>query len=398
MHHFLKPYVRTFISAFATIGTASSGALATLDARFFHDFPVTATADSGPGSLRQAIDDVNAHCLIPDGSNPADPCRITFAIAGPPQPGGWFTIEPESPFPEIAATDLTVDGEMQTAIADSNPLGPEVFLLGDRAGVIDGLRFRVSRLLLRGLAIGGFAQNGVLVQGGGAIRNNYLGIDPTGRVAVPNGLRGLMSSAGLEVTGNVISGNRRSGIFFASQGSSGALVTNNRIGVAAASDDPVPNGASGIFFGEFSRPSVVAGNVIGNSGDFGIAVARTAGVGATHNRIFNSGQGAIDNGLDGPTRDSYTPSITSARYDPATQTTTISGTTFTRGPGFTTVELYANGSVDALGFAEAEDYLGSVKVVPEDVSFTLTVPRDLRDFGEDPRQVTTEFGRAVRAQ
>jgi len=51
-------------------------------------FPVTTTADSGPGSLRQAILNANA--------NPG-PDQITFAIPG----GGLHTITPPSPLPTI---------------------------------------------------------------------------------------------------------------------------------------------------------------------------------------------------------------------------------------------------------------------------------------------------------
>jgi hypothetical protein len=411
VHHFFAPYLRTGFVAYATIGNQPSGG-ASLDAAFYRYSTVTTASDDGPGSLRQAIADVNANCSFAVNVK-SYPCKIAFQIGDALPTEGWFTIAPESPLPAIVANDVAVDGESQTAIADSNPLGPEIFLLGEDAGAIDGLRFRGSRLLLRGLAIGGFAQNGLLVQGNGAILNNYLGVDPTGRRAVPNGLRGLMASGSLQVIGNVISGNRRSGIFFANESGPGVTVTNNRIGVAAATDDPLPNGASGIFFGELSRPALVSDNVIGNSGDFGIAIARTSQIGATHNRIFNSGQSGIDVGLDGPTSDAYTPSITSVHYDAATGTTTISGTTFSRTPGFTIVEFYANKSVNAAGFAQAEDYLGSVKVPADTTPFTFTVARDLRglfvdaaaviqiypwDIGETIRQVTTELGRAVLVQ
>lgn len=409
VHHFLRPYVRTYIQAIATIGGATPAAVNVSDVRFFHDFPVTATADSGPGSLRQAIDDVNAHCVFADPYD-ADPCRISFALGGIPE-NRWSTIAPVSPLPEIAASDITIDGTTQTKIADSNPDGPEVFLLGDHAGDVDGLRLRASFVSVRGLAVGGFARNGIYVQGSGAVRDCYLGVDPTGRTAAPNGLRGLMSASGLEVTGNVIGGNRRSGIFFTV--GSYASVTNNRIGVAAASDDPLPNGASGIFIGEYSNNVTIADNVIANSGDFGIALARTAMVTTLHNRIFNSRWGAIDVGLDGPTLNNHTPTITSVRYDATSGTTTITGTAFAPTPGFTTVQIYANHDVGVDGFAEEEEYLGSATVRFETQPFTLTVPRDLRglfidaysvlrlDYGggiEPATDVTSELSLPLRAE
>jgi hypothetical protein len=409
VHHFLRPYVRTYIQAFATIGGATPAAVNISDVRFFHDFPVTTTADSGPGSLRQTIDDVNAHCVFADPYD-ADPCRISFALGGIPE-NRWMTIAPASPLPEIVASDITIDGATQTKIGDSNPDGPEIFILGDRAGDVDGLRLRSPFLFVRGLAVGGFARNGIYAQGSGTITNCYLGIDPTGRTAAPNGLRGLMSETGLTVSGNVIGGNRRSGIFFTS--GYATSVTNNRIGVAAASDDPLPNGASGIFIGEYSRDVTIADNVIGNSGDFGIALARTALVTTLRNHIFNNRWGAIDVGLDGPTLNNHTPTITSVRYDAAAGTTTIAGTAFAPIPGFTTVQIYANRDIGIDGFAEAEEYLGSVTVRLETQPFTLTVPRDLRglfidaysilrtDYGggfEPATDETSELSRPLRAE
>jgi hypothetical protein len=409
VHHFLRPYVRTYIQAIATIGGATPGAVNVSDVRFFHDFPVTTTADSGPGSLRQAIADVNTNCAFDDPYN-ADPCRISFGIGGIPE-NRWLAITPATPLAQIVASDITIDGATQTAVGNSNPDGPEIYLLGDHAGDVDGLRIRAPFLFVRGLAVGGFARNGIYVQGSGTIRDCYLGVDPTGSNASPNGLRGVMSETGLTVTGNVIGGNRRSGIFFTN--GYGATITNNRIGVAAASDDPLPNGASGIFIGEYSNNITIADNVIGNSGDFGIALARTALVSTLRNRIFNSRWGAIDVGLDGPTLNNHTPTITSVRYDAAAGTTTITGTAFAPTPGFTTVHIYANHDVGVDGFAEEEEYLGNVTVRFETQPFTLTVPRDLRglfidaysilrtDYGggiEPAWDMTSELSRPVRAE
>jgi hypothetical protein len=422
VHHFLVPYLRTGFHASATIGGQAPFAVTNIDAPFYRYFNVTTPADDGAGSLRQAIVDANANCFFAPDVKPY-PCKIAFQIGEAVPASGWITIEPESPLPEIVATDVTVDGESQTAIADSNPQGPEVFLLGDRAGVIDGLRFRGIRVLLRGLAIGGFAQNGVLVQtggdirsnyldssgSGGAIRNNYLGVDPTGRLAVPNGLRGLMSRSGLEVIGNVISGNSRSGIFMVF--GDGAVISGNRIGVAAASNDPLPNGASGIFVGgerNFVMEARISDNVIGNSGDFGIAMGSTTAT-VQRNTIFNSGHGGIDVGLDGPTS-AGTPAITSVHYDATKDQTVIEGTASAPVPGFTTVYIYANHNVGTDGFAEGEQFLGSVKVTGYVSAFTFAAPGDLRDlyvdaysilrvdYGDAAWDTTSEFCRPLHAE
>src|ERR1700682_1852559 len=74
-------------------------------------FQVTNTSDSGPGSLRQAIDDVNASC-----STTTNPCGIELVIDTPPPPSGWFTLQPLSPLPTIAAFDVRIDGEEQARL------------------------------------------------------------------------------------------------------------------------------------------------------------------------------------------------------------------------------------------------------------------------------------------
>ena len=61
----------------------------------------------------------------------------------------------------------------------------------------------------------------------------------------------------------------RSGIFLAD--SSAAQIRDNRIGVAAASDDAIGNGASGIYVGDHGT-AIIEHNVIANSLDFGVAV------------------------------------------------------------------------------------------------------------------------------
>jgi hypothetical protein len=77
---------------------------------------VTNTADSGAGSLRQAILDANAI---------AGPQTITFAIAG----GGHQVITPLSALPTITNT-VTIDGTSQPGYAGT----PLIELSGTNAG------------------------------------------------------------------------------------------------------------------------------------------------------------------------------------------------------------------------------------------------------------------------
>jgi hypothetical protein len=117
-------------------------------------FPVTSTADSGPGSLRQAILDINQACTaVPE------PCAPAFQLDGPVPVEGWFTIRPLSPLPPVTAAYAIVDGRSQTLhTGDTNSAGPEVMLDGSSAAWGHGLQFDGARLAVTDLAIGNFPE------------------------------------------------------------------------------------------------------------------------------------------------------------------------------------------------------------------------------------------------
>jgi parallel beta-helix repeat protein len=382
-----------------------------VDAVFYRFFKVTNVADGGPGSLRQAIIDANAACSSDDGKLP---CSIRFEIPSPVPAEGWFTIAPRTPLPRITVTDLMVDGDAQTVFTgNSNPAGPEIFLAGGQAGVdAEGLDLYTAIAHVRGLAVGGFAGNGIrsltrplaFLARHQIIERNFLGTDPTGTTAVPNGLRGLTgdSFAG-EITGNVISGNRRSGVFLTNF--SNATIRDNRIGLAAASDDPLGNGASGIYVGENSG-ALLEHNVIANSSDFGVAIHRSSQLQILENRIFHNAQPGIDIGLDGPTLDGA-PQITSERFDASTGETVVEGVIheppIANYPRTVTAYVYANTRDEAGG----EIFLGAA-VANENGQFALRYRADmtgkyidamkfqLTDFGDGIARESSEFGPRTR--
>lgn len=375
----------------------------TRDATFYREFPVTSAADDGPGSFRQAILDTNAEC-------PSMPCRIDFEISEPVPAEGWYTIAPASPLPEVLALDIAIDGERQTSIGgDTNPKGPEVFLDGRGVGTADGLTIlgvRGAKATLRGLAIGGFPGNGILVlKSVMLVEDNYIGVDPTGTVPVPNGLRGIMGDGySAEIRNNVLSHNTRSGIFLWHN----AKIHDNRI---------ESNGASGIFLGGESGfdDSVIVNNIITGNHDFGIAVPHRNVVDVRANSIAHNAGGGIDVGLDGrtlETDDSFlgpvvAPHIDSARFDAASGDTIIEGPT-PFGFSLRTIYLYANTTLDPGGFAEGERFLGSPQFLAGG-RFTLRVHEDLRGLFVDGNttvthndlivtHATSEFGPPVRVE
>ena len=225
-------------------------------------YAVTSTADSGPGTLRDAITAANA--------NPG-PDAITFDLPGP----GPFTIKPTSGILPNITDRLSIDGTTQSGF-DPSTHAPVVVLDGrglDLSGAkADGSSVRgleilhSSGIVLNGAShcviagnylgndgthVGGGASAGVLVSdsasydliggptaadrnvisGNGygvyilghaahiAIQGNYIGTDATGTHALSNGEAGVYDSGGYADViggtgggeGNLISGNRSNG-------------------------------------------------------------------------------------------------------------------------------------------------------------------------------------------
>jgi hypothetical protein len=239
------------------------------------------------------------------------------------------------------------------------------------------------------LAINGFLGNGISLRNfngsspfacKSSIQDNYIGTDPTGSVAVPNyrGIGTIQSNSpfyfGSVISGNVLSGNIRSGL--------SALagiwdIRENRIGVKAHSDEPLPNGASGIYLDRGVYRSTLFSNVIAFNREMGIAVdPGTLYTDITTNRIWGNGGLAIDDGLDGPSVSVMgdngpinVPLVTSAVYDPAKNQTTIRGSA----PGGE-VEVFVSDAAGPAGSGDAQRLLG----YPSGGDFVLTVPGDLR--------------------
>lgn len=364
-------------------------ATAHLSLSAFQWFKVTTTADDGAGSLRDAITRMNAEC----SGYPHPPCKIAFAIEEA-APADHHVLEPLTPLPAITVWGV-VDGSTQTTrIGDTNPLGPEIVLHGSRLASGHGLEIEAQGVTVKDLVVNGFPGDGIRITKTGyfrAIENCYIGTDATGRIAVPNALRGIAIDIADPYSGttvlrnNVISGNLRSGVFAAA--GNGIALMSNRIGISAG-NDPVPlgNGASGVYYGAATSGGSLQANVIAYNQHAGIAMDRNARWVAIHaNTIFANGGLGIDYGLDGTTPNATSapeiyrelpnyPTITAAQFDAASGTTTIEGKVDgTWRPYVANVELFANDTADA----EAQVYLGRVPLDPN-LRFSLSVSQDLR--------------------
>ncbi len=155
------------------------------------NFTVTNTADSGAGSLRQAILDANATV----GTD-----TITFNISGA------TTIQPASELPPI--TDpVTIDGYTQSGAVLNSTCGGtatlQIVLNGASAGVAaNGLTLGTgsSGSTVRALVINGFDGNGIEIgSSNNQIQGNFIGTSQNGAMAIANNSNGIAVISG---TGN----------------------------------------------------------------------------------------------------------------------------------------------------------------------------------------------------
>jgi len=420
---------QTFFMTASVHTTAPEGNISdnrvVVETQVFREFYVTeANGDALAGAIGQA----NVNCR--DGY----PCKIAFRLSNPPAEG-YFTIKPTAALPRITAPSLSIDGSTQTRLTgDTNPNGPEIFIDGSAIDG-DGIVYdSPCSLDVGSLAVGHFGQAAVSVLGslyrscstsGLFVHDNYLGVDPTGLQAAPNG-RGIVANdvSYLSIKNNIISGNRRSGIWMGR--TPYAFIMNNTIGLDRRLQ-PLGNGASGIYAGPLASDDDIRGNYIAFNHDFGVAIDRKAlGIYIGPNSIFANSQPGIDVGLDGPTpdRDVPAPTVLSAQYDATTNKTLL--TIASSEPliiTLPTLDIYASDAPHPSGYGDGQYYLGTVRFNSRDgnihfaalgdwrgkwVSATVTRNQYLGFLRTEPptpdvpyletRSTTSEFSRAVKVE
>jgi hypothetical protein len=239
---------------------------------------VTNTADSGPGSLRQAILAANAH---PGHDN------ITFAIPG----GGVHTISPTSPLPDI--TDpVTIDGYSQPgASVNTLAVGDNAVLLiqldgSSLAAGFYGLHVTVGNSTVQGLMIDNFARTpapsylggyAILLDtgGGNVIQGNILGTHGPGGylifsnanadVAVDRGSSNNLIGGTTPAARNVLSGGG-SGAYVSQSAGGGNVIAGNYVGTNPAGTAAIAN-FDGIV-ADFT--TTIVDNVASGNSRFGI--------------------------------------------------------------------------------------------------------------------------------
>ncbi|MEQ9376203.1 MAG: LamG-like jellyroll fold domain-containing protein [Imperialibacter sp.] len=254
-----------FVEGGAATVAGSTGASSNLSIEFFEGTQVvTTTADSGPGSLRQAILNVE---------NTTDPVTISFNLPGDGSGTSW-TISPDTELPLLTntnykliiidgttqpgwdrATDrmIVIDGEGSlgrglSLVSYSSSEGLEVYGLKIR-----GFDYGIYADYLEFATIGALGKSNVLsgnVTGfygqyanSNNISYNYVGTDVTGSSADPNDIGidfGYTYSESYDnyFTNNVISGNTNIGLAISY---STDFIQNNKIGVSDDESTAIPN-------------------------------------------------------------------------------------------------------------------------------------------------------------
>jgi hypothetical protein len=234
-------------------------------------FTVTNTQDDGKGgSLRWAINQVNA-------GNGKKIDTIDFKIKGT----GPFTIAPTSALPTIV-NPVFIDGYSQPGASPNTQAGSDnavimIQLSGANAGFASGLEISAGGSTIRGLAINQFAKDGIRLFSGGndSVAGNFLGTDPTGTVALPNGDAGVLVDGSNNTTiggtvlpaRNLVSGNTNTNVSLINN-SANDLIEGNFVGLNVSGSSTLPNPGSGVSLFSASNNTIGgtalgAGNVIG---------------------------------------------------------------------------------------------------------------------------------------
>jgi hypothetical protein len=275
------------------------------------DIVVLNTNDSGPGSLRNAIEVINV-CQL---SNQLQ-YRIQFQVPG----SGPHTISLMSALPAVE-NPVVVNGLSQPGSA---PGAPTVEIEGSQ--IDPSLQFAYGLWLkgagseVVGLVVNRFPRAGIRLSGDlSTVRSCFLGTDPTGSLARPNEYGLLVTSSGNAIGGqnaenrNVMSGNRIAGLLIAGPGDDDGptgnnnLVLGNYVGTDATGTFSVGNreGVQVVDAGGNHIGVAGFGNVISGNSQAGVVLGRVVAQTSNTSIVGNiigldaTGASALGNGREG---------------------------------------------------------------------------------------------------
>ena len=348
--------------------------------------------------------------------------------------------------PAVAApTNARVQGNLigttaagTTALSATSTVGVSIFDFGGNhliGGATPAARNVISGHSNLGVTLGSIIVNGPL--GGNKIQGNFIGLDVTGRAAIPNRVGVLTDNQSANNfiggtgagEGNVISGNTAANVQL---GSAGNMVQGNRIGTNAAGT-AAPTGVQPSAFtvgvsadagsNTVGGTAQGAGNTIAFNTAYGVLVGGITvsdpsiqNVSILGNSIFSNGQIGINLlGKDGPggvtfnnqgpfnvaNRGQNFPVIT------GTAGNVISATFNAEARKVYRLEFFASNAPDPTNFGEGQTFLGFVNKTTDGAgntpSFTFNSPiaidgKFISATATDPAGNTSEFSGAVEAR
>src|SRR3989339_441163 len=310
---------------------------------------VTNCADSGAGSLRQALTDVTTGDAIEFNITVANAGYSTGeygagVVTNEAGSNKWFRIIVNSALPTISKNNVYIKGFSQIANTNEaiNVLGPEVEIKWRGPSYypnnyLGAITIYGNNCTVEGLIINNGFYSGINITLGGSneVLGNYIGVDATGTTAVGNerGIRLDYSSSNKIGDGtaggrNVISGNG-SGINITLGGSNEVL--GNYIGLDATGTTAVANSYYGISLYSSSNNIIGASNVIAYNGSLGfpdgiyIEASDSIQNKITQNSMYsNYGKGITL--AESSNQEIVTPEIISVTYSQTNEVLNITGT------------------------------------------------------------------------
>jgi uncharacterized repeat protein (TIGR01451 family) len=240
---------------------------------------VTTNADTGTGSLRQAILDAN------NASVCTAPCTIGFNL-----PVGQRLITPPTSLPAITAGGVTIDATTQPGYSGT----PLVTLDGSgNPNPSAALQLSGGNDTVKGLSIVTFQGSAIVIDtaGNNVVSSNYLGLQTDGLTPGQNAGEGVLINTANNTIGgsnaaarNVISGNFGSGVVLNGTSATGNAVRGNYIGLNAPGTTNIANQTDGVQILDGASNNIIGGttaadaNVISGNNNAGIYITSSASV------------------------------------------------------------------------------------------------------------------------
>ncbi|HEY3495430.1 MAG TPA: right-handed parallel beta-helix repeat-containing protein [Polyangiaceae bacterium] len=398
-------------------------------------FVVTSIADSGPGTLRQAILDANAT---------AGDTFISFNIENLPPP---IVILPVTQLPALNG-DTRIAGYTQPGSARAtDTTQPDIHIVingGFANPGASGLVLLNEGNLVEGVAVNDFPAYGIVVNGtGNTVRGTMVGVDRAASFTRPNRLAGIrLGEGGGNLIGgarisdrNVVSGNEGQGIQIISSDNE---VYGNAIGTDFDGDVALGNLKSGIgIYGSGGNEVGGTGegerNIVAHNQEHGIFVSAGTENTLSQNLVHDNGRLGIDLTGDGVTKNDGLldpdvgandlqnfPGLKTALLDPSTEfegkfKAEVDWQLKSEARTKYRVEFFASGECDPSNHGEGERFLGSRaidtdatglaenlwvlpgRVYPDEV-ITATATKFVRIDGAYVATSTSEFSKCLEVE